>query len=415
MNELEKLLSDGMSIKVTEQDGLEELQDICVKAFEDACKERGLPPELKATENEEGNPQETDDIAIKRAQNGEGFDARGKIASAWQRAIGTPTEPTPLGSEFAKCKTLKDKKEMKSRWAKETYKNCDVSKSFETGYTESDGIEVQWHTLGCLVDSYGGWGWPPAVKGAQLHALKASRLGKSWFYHDGMSNLLHIKKEKFTGSKKMEKCWSQLTKFFTEYRPDENENKNDAATPAVAEDAGAASAEEASKVAEAKAAAAAKAAAKAKAVAKGKAGGKPPKGTKPPKNGADDPPAGGSDPKDKLVQRFKEAAKIKGILKRALEDSQGLLGKFADDNSYEWGAHANVQGKLQSKRDDLKSKLKGFGDEFLLQDAGALKKRYYTDFLVRELTNFMTLEGEGTELALLTKNLLAQHNAVKTG
>ena len=82
---------------------------------------------------------------------------------------------------------------------------------------------------------------------------------------------------------------------------------------------------------------------------------------------ADDP-----EPKSRLAERCKEATRVKTIMKRALDDAQGLIDKFKGDKAYDWGDHDKVKGRLEAMRASTDNALQGFGKEFLLHEALSL-------------------------------------------
>ena len=65
-------------------------------------------------------------------------------------------------------------------------------------------------TFGNLVDSLGGWKWPPAVKGAKLVAGKCAKLGGKWLYRESFSEMTFYLKLKHVHREVLTQKWAQL-------------------------------------------------------------------------------------------------------------------------------------------------------------------------------------------------------------
>ena len=107
--------------------------------------------------------------------------------------------------------SMPERKKYRASWSKEKFAYVLASKSYEESWQEVDATTGIWMTLGSLIESYGGWNWPPAVEGGKLHFAKACRMGGQWTWRDSWSGLLHIKKLEHQERHLMDKSWKKLT------------------------------------------------------------------------------------------------------------------------------------------------------------------------------------------------------------
>ena len=68
-------------------------------------------------------------------------------------------------------------------------------------------------TFGSLVESYGGWAWPPAVRGAKATAAKCARMGGKWIQVDEWSGLVLFSKIKHQHRERFEESWAEYRKY----------------------------------------------------------------------------------------------------------------------------------------------------------------------------------------------------------
>ena len=93
----------------------------------------------------------------------------------------------------------------------------------------------------------GGWKWAPAVAGAKLHFIRATRLGGDWVRKYSMSSLLMVLRLKPSFADLMENKWARFTKFHnerkqqtlsggaqTEQQGEQLDDKSDEAAPKAA-------------------------------------------------------------------------------------------------------------------------------------------------------------------------------------
>jgi hypothetical protein len=372
IGDLEKLLETANGLHIDDDKGLGDLQAMCLKAFDESCKEGGLPLSLRDDNIGEDWGELTEEE--KKAATGKGFDARGKIASAWQRAMKTKEGATSeLGLKYDKVKHLPaEVKMLKQEWGAETYKNVEMKKSFGKNFSEKTKVEDDWFTFGSLVLSYGPWEWAPGRAGAKLHAIKAARLGPKWVRVDTMSKLIHYRKERLTGSREIDKSWGLLTSFYNQ----EGEATKIAlsSAPAIlpppapaAEDA------------------------KAKTAAETAKGNKGDKGNKGKGKNPDDKPLTAlvNSPKDTaqtklLVEKWKEAAAAKTVLNGSIGGAKGLVAKFLEDAAWDWGDSDKVRGKLEANVTKLE-KNEQIRQGVLAPGGGGPEKDIWASLLAREL------------------------------
>ena len=412
------MLAEVDGLTITTEGDLGDLTKICQENFRIACSWDGLPSEL--VEDQEAHEAQDEDV--KKAARGDGFSARGKVASYWQRCLKDRDGlESKLALDYKKCASAFEKKRFKESWAKLEFKDVLTEKSQSEGYTDVQGSNDEWHTLGSLIRSYGGYKYPPAIVGAKIHAAKAARLGRLWCKIDEMSTLMHFRKEVQVGNKLLTKGWATLAKFYTD--------SHNASAPSGAASGADDKRQEVAKVEgnnEVSEAKRAKGADGTRTRSKGAGKSKDSKGKEVATLSKEEDAANqkaeegarkkaeelrkkAEEEKDKerrkkaeqqLADKVKEANKVKATVAKALSDTKGLLEVFKTDPKYSWGMAKEIGGSLQAKVECLEGKLVGFGNEFLLQPLSVIKGNYQKDpaELLRGLKQFITLEKESDQL-----------------
>ena len=108
----------------------------------------------------------------------------------------SPTHPQQI---FQKHQTIfktyplnyvsKDRKNYRMDWARREFKNYKSGKSHIESQEKVRKVKGSMVTLGGLVQAYGGWEWPPALRGALKTAQKCSMLGEEFCNVDPSSGL----------------------------------------------------------------------------------------------------------------------------------------------------------------------------------------------------------------------------------
>ena len=167
---------------------------------------------MAKTENPQDGHRADDSLEKQAATTGE-FDIRGRVGQKFQKAY-------KVGSEkHAQYKLMnpQQKRDERKRWAKETFAQVIVGKSYESSYKRVDEEAGEWHTLGSLIVSLGGWQWEPAITGGKLHFAKAVRMGGDWCRRDEMSELLMVMKLNRKHSGIMQQSWNRFTQWKQEH------------------------------------------------------------------------------------------------------------------------------------------------------------------------------------------------------
>ena len=105
---------------------------------------------------------------------------------------------------------------MKKRaaWAKEQFSHVSASKQHVVTWREVDTKLGEYHTLGSLVRSYGGWQWRPAIVAAERHAHKCAAMGGKWVRLDSdFSGLHHFLKLSITHQYISDNAWQQYLTY----------------------------------------------------------------------------------------------------------------------------------------------------------------------------------------------------------
>ena len=66
------------------------------------------------------------------------------------------------------------------------------------------------------MNELGGWSWEPAVLGAELHFIRAMRMGGKWVQKDNMSSLTMVLRMEPQYQEIHDEKWSRFTKFHKE-------------------------------------------------------------------------------------------------------------------------------------------------------------------------------------------------------
>ena len=81
-------------------------------------------------------------------------------------------------------------------------------------WKEVDTKLGEYHTLGSLVRSYGGWQWKTAIVAAERHALKCAAMGGKWIRLDSdFSGLHHFLKLSITHQYISDNAWQQYLTY----------------------------------------------------------------------------------------------------------------------------------------------------------------------------------------------------------
>ena len=272
------------------------------------------------------------------------FDIRDKVGQRFQRDHKPGSENH---TKYSLLKSRQAKAEYRKSWSQAKFKNHVEGKEHEESYTVIDSEKGSYKTFGALVVHYGGWGWPPAIKGAYMHAAKAARMGGQWSYVDGWSGLQHffLLERRWEGI--MSEKWSLFQKQITEVA-DKTELADDAANSGAATPQG-------------------KSKAKAKAKAKALAGGEGDGGKQPKK------PHEGGGPDD-TADNLKEACRLKGLMAKYKLAGETLSAKIKTDADYKWARNGENMGLLDKALEALDLSLGDFGKEFLVHDHRQVKK-----------------------------------------
>ena len=92
-----------------------------------------------------------------------------------------------------------------------------VTKSHEESYKELDESIMEYLTFGAYVQALGGWHWRPAVLGAKLAFIRASRMGGKWIFRDQATSLLCAARVMPRFMSVTEKKWSRFTMFHNDH------------------------------------------------------------------------------------------------------------------------------------------------------------------------------------------------------
>lgn len=315
------------------------------------------------------------------------FDMRSVVGQYWARCLKRDDD---LKEKYEKATGRKAKRLFREKWAKDIFSQVDASKSFEENFQEINTTEGRYYTLGGLVDSYGGWAWPPAVRAGKLHASKAARMGGKWVFIESMSELPHFFKHEHVCREIMSKKWAEFVQWTSK---DDAGSANHEQEPEPDEE-------------EPKAKAKGEPKAKEKAKAKGKAGGQVTKAIA--KEGDDDE----DDEIEKAVMgAFKEAGEVKAQYEKVDTASSRLIGQFESNEDYAWGNNEATKGKLQSLRDKINEKAGAFGKEFMLHDSKKIRGLYEKSVLLDHLRLFATLKNDLADLKAETDKAIRRHGA----
>ena len=174
MDQLGSMLAEVDGLTITTEGDLGDLTNICQENFRVACSWNGLPSEIV----EDQEAEEAQDEDVKKAARGDGFSARGKVASYWQRCLKDRDGlESKLALDYKKCASAFEKKRFKESWAKLEFKDVLTEKSQSEGYTDVQGSNDEWHTLGSLIRSYGGVQVPPSDHGSEDSRGQSRSLG----------------------------------------------------------------------------------------------------------------------------------------------------------------------------------------------------------------------------------------------
>ena len=254
----------------------------------------------------------------------------------------------------------------------------------------------------------GGWKWAPAVAGAKLHFIRATRLGGDWVRKDNMSSLLMVLRLKPSVADLMRNKWDRFTKFHnerkqqtlsggaqTEQQGEQLDDKSDEAAP--------------------KAAPKAKGKAMPKPEAKKKSKSVPKRS---PRKDAEEDEGAGADLDEQVSARLAatvkdlnaDCQKIKKTLQTCQSSGRTLLEQFANDEAYSWGKDNDKADRaLKAALDDLISSMTSFASEYLMGSFTTLQKRYGNQFLKTELEALKTKQAVIEKVNSLASKLLKMH------
>ena len=315
---------------------------------------------------------------------------------------------------FYQAKNNAQKKQIRDEWAKEEFSFVLTDKTYSESYTKIDETMGEFHTLGSLVREYGGWEWPPAVVGAKLHFLKASRMGGKWVSVDSWSNLTMVLRLKPIFKEKMEEKWARFTKFHNEKHL--AVNHVDTALEGTEGEEPKTGAEDVTE----------KAKADAKAKAKAKAKGRANKTPKSPSGKADNAEGGngagggtdneaGADEvlakrkKEKLAELVKQSTKIKNQYKNSTAEASTLMKAFKEDPQYAWAKDNHQADEALGKAMNIE--LSNFEMEFITQPWQSMQKRHNMDELTTGLEGLQAKQTQVDVLAKLVSKLIRMHTS----
>ena len=345
------------------------------------------------------------DEAVRKAASTGEFGLRDKVGQNFARRHAKGTD---AHAAYMACASLEDKRRFRAAWAKEFYKGCVLTKSHGEDFSQVDTTMGVMMTFGQLVQSYGGWEWALAVKGAKLHAAKAAKMGGRWCQIDSMSELMHFLKLEKRYAEIMEHKWSLYTAWSAKLDAGDNaaEVRSTAASSAPAPQA-----TEHDKISPraANPGAPVKQSPRARAE-EGKPGKRKP--TNQSDNTADDeePKNKLSPLKKKLVVSLKEANRVKSLFLMASTKAQQFLDQVdSQDPSYDWANSDKVAGKLREHKAMVIGKLQAFDKEFTLHELVAIKAKYPEERLLEHLDAFIQHKVAFSGLLRATEKLLKMH------
>ena len=111
------------------------------------------------------------------ASKGDNVSAHSAPARVWDREVKPGSD---LRKEYDALNSMAEKRKFKEKFYADKWENMDESQQYSQRIRNEQEVSSEEYTFGALVVALGGWQWPPAIRGAKTHCLKASRLGPKW-------------------------------------------------------------------------------------------------------------------------------------------------------------------------------------------------------------------------------------------
>ena len=330
------------------------------------------------------------------------------------------------------------KRKFKQDFFEDGWKLMQHSKRFKQSFRDVDEEKVEAMTFGGLVIDYGGWSWPPAVRGAKSTAARCALLGGRWMYKDEWSGLWMFSKVTKIHHEYFENCWEECKEWALKDgslqlalpaggpapKPLENagsrqplplENaapaeppRAESATPArAALEAAAKSAEEAAKKA-AEAKSAEEVGKKATEEAANKAAEEAAK--KAADEAAEKLKQDGADTKKALNVQLKKMQ----ALKKRLQDAQQKGNQFvvqvtSKDPKYDWANSQKHLSKVEAELRAMEGKLLPADRELMTFDVPKLKRSYTTEKILEMVAGFLSKQSAVMKLESMVEKMLDLH------